>query len=116
MMLNGIEYLAINHKKKLSIKIIISVVLLFLSGILMLVFIRSGATNITGNSPKVQWIIEAELIIFGVIILMFFPKDIKTYPIKKKLIIGCLFFVIVMVLFFAFFILSAIILKSSGMG
>ena len=106
----------IEKRKKIVIKILVSIGLFLLSGILMIVFIRGGGTGLTNNSVKIQWIVTIEMLIYGILIAMFFPKDIKTYPVKKKLIIGGVTFVIFILLFFAFFLLSAILWKKLSMN
>ena len=98
---------------KLVVKIIVAITLLFLIGLLMFVFIKNGGTGLTNNSPSIQWIIGVVEICVAVIVLLFLPKNIKAYPVKRKWIIGIIIFVIFMIFFFVFFILSALLFHFS---
>jgi len=97
-----------SNMSKLAIKISVAAGLFFLISILMIIFLRAGGTNLIGNDVRIQWIVEVVGVSFAVIILMFLPKNIKSYSTKKKWLIGITTSVIFMVLFFVFFILSAI--------
>ena len=76
---------------------------------LMVIFIRNDETNVKNNSPGIHWILEIVMFLIAIIIAMFFPKNIKNYPVKKKLVIGIKASIILIVLFMAFFILAALI-------
>ena len=88
-------------------KIIVAMILLFFTGVLMFVFIKNGGTGLIGNSSKIQWIVEITAFFAVIVVLMFLPKNIKDYPVKKKWLIGTVIAVAFMILFFVFFILSA---------
>ena len=49
-------------------------------------------------------------VLIAIVIGMFFPEDIKSYPVAKKWIIGIITGTILFIVIFAFFILSAFLL------
>jgi len=97
---------------KLAIKICVAIGLFFVISILMIIFLRAGGTNLIGNSVRIEWIVDGVAVSSAVILLMFYPKNIKSYSTKKKWLIGITTCIIFMVLFFAFFLLSAMLFFS----
>ena len=104
------------NKMKIFIKILVSIGLFLLLAGLMVLFIKGGSTGLTNNIVKLFWIIVVEMLICGFLFKMFFPKDLKTYPAKKKLIVGIIAVFIFMILFFAFFLISAFFWEKLSMN
>jgi len=100
----------IEKRKTIAIKIIVSMGLLFLSAVLIFFFVKSGTetSNIIGGNG-IDWRIYIAMVAIGIVILLFFPKDIKSYSVKKKWIIGIVAFVILVPLCLALVILSALL-------
>ncbi|SFD38590.1 hypothetical protein SAMN05216297_107192 [Flavobacterium phragmitis] len=86
-------------KSKISLpfKIIITIAIFLLSGILVISAMRNDNLSLGYHS---DWEIQLFFIITTLLICWHLPANIKTWPIKKKLIFGVTFFFIYMLLMF----------------
>lgn len=85
------------NKIPLPLKIIITIVIFLLSGILVISAMKNNNLSLGYHSG---WEIQLFSIITTLLICWHLPADIKTWPVKKKLIFGIAFFFVYMLLMF----------------